>query len=69
MDEYVAALDHPRETEGAKSPQNKPAVSQDNQGLIGEQLLAVYANLKAEPIPDRLFELLRQMDKPQMGDQ
>jgi Anti-sigma factor NepR len=64
MDEYVAAMNHPRETGRVKPPQNKPVVSQDVQGFIGDQLRAVDANLKAEPIPDRLFELLRQMDKP-----
>jgi hypothetical protein len=69
MDEYVAAMNHPRGSGRVKPPQDKPAVSQDVQGLIGERLRAVYANLKAEPIPDRLSELLRQMDKPQTGDQ
>lgn len=42
----------------------KPATAPRIQDVIGEGLRAMYESLKAEPIPDHLIELIRQMDKP-----
>ena len=40
-------------------------VSRVVQDLIGEQLRAVYDDLKDEPVPDHLLDLLKQLGKPQ----
>jgi hypothetical protein len=40
-------------------------VSRVVQDLIGEQLRVVYDDLRDEPAPDRLLDLLKQLGKPQ----
>ena len=38
-------------------------VSRVVQDLLGEQLRAMYDDLKDEPVPDHLLDLLKQLDK------
>jgi len=40
-------------------------VSRVVQDLIGEQLRVMYDDLKDEPVPDHLLDLLKQLGKPQ----
>jgi hypothetical protein len=40
-------------------------VSRVVQDLIGEQLRVMYDDLKEEPVPDHLLDLLKQLGKPQ----
>jgi hypothetical protein len=46
----------------ATTPQD--SISLAIQHRIGEQLRAMYGDLKAEPLPDRLLDLLKQLDQP-----
>jgi hypothetical protein len=39
-------------------------VSRIVQNLIGEQLRVMYDDLKDEPVPDHLLDLLKQLGKP-----
>jgi hypothetical protein len=39
-------------------------VSRVVQDLIGEQLRVMYDDLKDEPVPDHLLDLLKQLGKP-----
>jgi hypothetical protein len=68
MDDNSITLKRPRGTAKAKPPQIQSTISHEVQGIIGEQLRAMYDHLKAEPVPDRLVELLRQLAKAQSGD-
>jgi hypothetical protein len=43
-------------------------VSRVVQDLIGEQLRAMYDDLKDEPVPDHLLDLLKQLDKSRSGE-
>ncbi len=35
---------------------------------LGEQLRAMYGRLEDEPLPDRLLNLVRQLDQPRSGE-
>jgi hypothetical protein len=45
------------------SPQDSdPKVAPEIKDAIGQGLRAMYESLKAEPLPDRLVQLLKQLD-------
>jgi hypothetical protein len=64
MEDCPVTVNWPQRTAQARSPQSRPTISQEVQATIGEQLRATYDDLQAESLPDRLIDLLRQMDKP-----
>ncbi len=68
MDDNVTVLKPFRKTAKIRPPRSKPTLSPEIQSKIGDQLRTMYEDLKAEPIPDRFVELLKQLDKPQSGD-
>lgn len=51
----AAARDHEDE---APEKTKKPGMSQDSQAFIGLKLRELYDDVVAEPVPDRLLELL-----------
>jgi Anti-sigma factor NepR len=53
----------PPKTEAIPEPQESdPKVAPEIQDAIGQGLRAMYESLKAEPLPDRLVQLLKQLD-------
>jgi hypothetical protein len=51
---------------GGKPPANKrPALDQHVQAHIGRKLRAVYDEVAAAPIPDRIVELLAKLEESQ----
>jgi hypothetical protein len=42
----------------------RPKIDHAIQGELGERLRAMYEHLKAEPLPERFLEILRQLDQP-----
>jgi len=38
-------------------------INPDSQDRIGQHLRAMYDRLKTEPVPDRLLDLLKRLDK------
>jgi hypothetical protein len=45
------------------APALHASISLAIQDKLGEQLRAMYGDLKAEPLPDRLLDLLKQLDQ------
>jgi hypothetical protein len=64
-------LDRPNGLEGdGQIQKTEPPPRTQIQETIGQGLRAMYASLKAEPIPDHILELLGKLDTPkQDGDQ
>jgi hypothetical protein len=53
----------PPKTQTVTQPQEPdPRVAPEIQDAIGQGLRAMYETLKAEPLPDRLVQLLKQLD-------
>jgi hypothetical protein len=42
--------------------ENRAAITRPVQDALGERLRSMYGDLRAEPVPDRLLDLLRQVD-------
>jgi hypothetical protein len=68
MEDSSVVLNWPQKTAKARTSRKKPAISHEIQGQIGERLRSMYGDLKAEPIPDRFIELLKQLDIPRSGE-
>ncbi len=58
-------LTSPREGAAAQGPASQPGAALDRptQGRIGEQLRAMYDDLVNQPVPGRLADLIRQLDR------
>jgi hypothetical protein len=59
----MSKTDEPRPS--GSDPTLSPAI----QGKLGEQLRALYGSLEAEPLPERFFDLLKQLQEPEAGDE
>jgi len=68
MDDDTTISIFPRILAGAKPLPDEPKINQAIQGKIGEQLRTMYDDLKAEPVPDRLLDLIRLLDKPSSSE-
>ncbi|GEO18628.1 NepR family anti-sigma factor [Microvirga aerophila] len=58
-------LDCPAHERAAKPSDPISLAVQDG---IGAQLRAMYRNLEAEPLPDHLLDLLKQLDEPRSDE-
>jgi hypothetical protein len=47
---------------------NGAAITRPVQDALGERLRSTYDALRAEPVPDRLLDLLKQMDEQRPTD-
>jgi Anti-sigma factor NepR len=59
--------DRQRKVTSAVPPQGEPAIDRAVQERFGALLRSMYDERKAEPIPDRLLDLLKQLDKRGSG--
>jgi len=55
-----------RKSEGGED--NKPQLSPDIQGKIGQQLRKFYDDVVSQGVPDRFAQLLKRLDKPEDGE-
>jgi hypothetical protein len=64
-----------RKSAGSPSPKpgdglsgNKPQLSPEIQGKIGQQLRKIYDDMVTQGVPDRFADLLSRLDKPNDGE-
>jgi hypothetical protein len=64
-----------RKSAGSRSPEpggdageNKPQLSPEIQGKIGQQLRKIYDDMVNQGVPDRFADLLNRLDKPTEGE-
>jgi hypothetical protein len=50
------------------SQATEPKIDSEIRDMIGRGLRAMYDGLKAEPVPDRFVQLLKQLDAPDQGE-
>jgi hypothetical protein len=53
----------PQKREGRRQPDASAALNRSIQDQIGSRLRAMYDNLRTEPVPDRILDLLKHMEK------
>ncbi|MEL6372363.1 MAG: NepR family anti-sigma factor [Pseudomonadota bacterium] len=64
----------PPDPEGEAAEQHNAALDDVLQGFIGERLRGIYDSVANEPVPDKLLDLLRQLEeaedaaKPEGGE-
>ena len=54
----------PQKREGRRQARAPAALNRSIQDQIGSRLRAMYDGLKTEPVPDRILDLLSDMEKP-----
>ena len=53
-----------REDPVSRSDASEPGLDRAIQARIGDNLRAMYDDLKTEPVPDRILDLLKHIEKP-----
>jgi hypothetical protein len=63
-------MDHNNNSIARKSGkrENRAAITRPVQDALGERLRSMYGHLRAEPVPDRLLDLLKQVDEHRPSD-
>jgi hypothetical protein len=63
--EILIMTDRDQKTNGKGSASRRPVLDQNIQAHIGRKLRAVYEEVAAAPIPDRIVELLAKLEESQ----
>ena len=50
-------------SQASEPPKGEARIGPDIQDHIGRHLRAIYDQVRAEPVPDRLLDLLRRLDR------
>ena len=58
----------PSAKSGDRLDGNKPQLSSEIQGKIGQQLRKIYDDMVNQGVPDRFADLLSRLDKPNDGE-
>ena len=63
MKNHLATMSQ-QKREGKQQADAPAALTRSIQVQIGSRLRAMYDDLKTEPVPDRILDLLKHMEKP-----
>jgi hypothetical protein len=63
-------MDHNNDRTAPKTGkrENRAAITRPVQDALGERLRSMYDDLRGEPVPGRLLDLLKQMDEQRPSD-